>query len=242
MKKIINLFGLSLVVVIISLITNNCEGGGDTKTPASIVYKGVTYKTIKSPVTGRIWLDRNIGAAEVCTEYVDKACYGDYFQWGRKADGHEDIFSRFTDKQATDIHNVGHSLFIRKNGRLHGDWAYNADPSGVKRMFNWLRTDGSYVCPKGFRVPTKEEIEKEIKKLNIKNKYDAFNSFLKLPSGGARDLLPVGHLFSEEEVGSIWLSTPTSYYAYGFLYNSKSAKVTELERAEGIPVRCIKEK
>ena len=44
-----------------------------------IEYNGFTYRTIKSPITGKIWLDRNIGATQVCTSHNDTQCYGDYF-------------------------------------------------------------------------------------------------------------------------------------------------------------------
>jgi len=36
------------------------------------------YKTIKSPVTGRVWLDRNIGASRVAESSTDKLSYGHY--------------------------------------------------------------------------------------------------------------------------------------------------------------------
>jgi len=36
------------------------------------------YKTIKSPTTGRIWLDRNIGASRVAESSTDKLAYGHY--------------------------------------------------------------------------------------------------------------------------------------------------------------------
>jgi len=52
---------------------------------------GVTYGTVTSPYTGRVWLDGNLGASQVCTAYNDSTCYGDYYQWGRGTDGHEKI-------------------------------------------------------------------------------------------------------------------------------------------------------
>jgi len=39
--------------------------------------------------TGRIWLDRNLGASRVALSPTDTQAYGDYFEWGRPADGHE---------------------------------------------------------------------------------------------------------------------------------------------------------
>ena len=39
---------------------------------------GLKYKKIKSPVTGRVWLDRNIGASQVAESSTDKLSYGHY--------------------------------------------------------------------------------------------------------------------------------------------------------------------
>jgi hypothetical protein len=39
--------------------------------------------------TGKVWLDRNLGARQVCTSSTDAACFGDLYQWGRAKDGHE---------------------------------------------------------------------------------------------------------------------------------------------------------
>ncbi|MEA2018242.1 MAG: hypothetical protein U9N59_07325, partial [Campylobacterota bacterium] len=37
-----------------------------------------TYSTITSSVTGKIWMDRNLGASRACTSFDDTQCYGDY--------------------------------------------------------------------------------------------------------------------------------------------------------------------
>ena len=39
--------------------------------------------------TGKIWMDRNLGASQVATSSTDAAAYGDLYQWGRKKDGHQ---------------------------------------------------------------------------------------------------------------------------------------------------------
>ena len=50
---------------------------------------GNEYLTVTSPDTGKIWLDRNLGASQVCTSSTDSSCYGNLYQWGRNDDGHE---------------------------------------------------------------------------------------------------------------------------------------------------------
>jgi hypothetical protein len=42
---------------------------------------------ILSEKTGRIWLDRNLGASEVCKTITDSNCYGDPYQWNEAKDG-----------------------------------------------------------------------------------------------------------------------------------------------------------
>jgi hypothetical protein len=52
------------------------------------LFKGLTYRLITSPnPPHRVWLDRNLGASQVCTSVTDTACYGDLYQWGRAKDG-----------------------------------------------------------------------------------------------------------------------------------------------------------
>ena len=48
-------------------------------------------------LTGKIWMDRNLGATQVAQSSSDKASYGYLFQWGRSSDGHQKR-SSFTTK------------------------------------------------------------------------------------------------------------------------------------------------
>ena len=52
-------------------------------TDGTISHNGKSYGTVTSSYTGKVWLDRNLGASQVCTALDDTACYGDYYQWGR---------------------------------------------------------------------------------------------------------------------------------------------------------------
>jgi hypothetical protein len=49
-----------------------------------ISFKGLTYKLIASPNTGRVWLDRNLSATQVATTIGDSAAYGDYFPFSSR--------------------------------------------------------------------------------------------------------------------------------------------------------------
>jgi hypothetical protein len=50
----------------------------------TILFRGCVYRTVQSPTTGRIWLDRNLGA-------VATGDYGEYFMFGEALcpDGYE---------------------------------------------------------------------------------------------------------------------------------------------------------
>src|SRR6056297_1536419 len=66
---------------------------------------------VTNPTTGEIWMDRNLGATQVATSSTDADAYGDLYQWGRAADGHQLRTSGTTSTLATsDI--PGHSDFI----------------------------------------------------------------------------------------------------------------------------------
>jgi hypothetical protein len=47
------------------------------KTHTPISFNGLTYKMITSSKTGRVWLDRNLGATQVATKADDSAAYID---------------------------------------------------------------------------------------------------------------------------------------------------------------------
>jgi hypothetical protein len=51
------------------------------KEPTCLVHNGEDYCMVTSPYTGKVWLDRNIGAARVCTTKFDTECYGDYYSY-----------------------------------------------------------------------------------------------------------------------------------------------------------------
>jgi uncharacterized protein (TIGR02145 family) len=205
----------------------------------TITHNGTTYGTVISPYTGKTWLDRNLGAAEVCTGKNDVACYGDYYQWGRNSDGHEDSGSGTTDTRAANIENVGHGNFIVSG---NSDWAASGiDNDGAARQANWSKTDGSSVCPTGFRVPTTDELSAETTEQGNTNSTSIFNSFLKLPTSGYRNQSS-GEMELQDSDGFCWSSSASSTTA-GFLgFGSNSADASShTVRSMGLPVRCIKD-
>ncbi len=216
--------------------------------PDPISYNSTTYGCVTSPYTTKVWLDRNLGAAQVCTALDDSACYGDYYQWGRNFDEHEDSNSGTTDILAVDVGIVGHGDFIIIDVDPL-DWADGGvDDNGTTRAANWSKLDGSSVCPVGFRVPTVDEMKAELLDVGsaeIRNNADAFDSFLKFPSAGYRgdgsaDMIGV------DLSGWVWANsvndTNSSAFAWvpdGANHPLPSAGYSYGSRAYGFSVRCL---
>jgi uncharacterized protein (TIGR02145 family) len=211
-----------------------------TTTLGSITHNGITYGLVASPYTGKVWLDRNLGAASVCTSLNDTACYGDYYQWGRNTDGHEDILSPTIAIQSANVNAPGSSFRINTP-----DWT-SADSNGAIRVGNWAATDGSSVCPVGFRVPTWPEFDAEVfaPGTQINNSADAFNSFLVLPSAGFRETA-FGGMSQLGTTGYIWLNTtgnipiPNARRLFFDTFGSPASTAND-DRTLGFPVRCLK--
>jgi hypothetical protein len=224
--------------------TTTLKIGGVTKTFGSTTtsvavfqsgdtWKGKVYNTITSPVTNKVWLDRNLGASGVCTSSTDTACYGDYYQWGREADGHQVSTSSTSSILATDLNTTGNSNFILNSNDPY-DWTA-LDSDGAIRSANWSKTDGSSVCPVGYRVPTIEELTAE----TISNSADAFTK-LKLPSAGFRNN-GSGSLFNQGSWGGIWSSSPSGSYSKYLYFDSSTADWYYGARAYGLSVRCLRD-
>lgn len=238
--------------MVILLFINNC-GGNDSsdKTdvdqntstePTTITHNGTTYGMITSPNTGKVWLDKNLGAARVCQSFNDTACYGDYYQWGRNYDGHQDSSSNITTQQILDINNTGNE-FVLDSGQYRNDWAYESDKNGDRRMERISSHDGSFVCPVGFRIPSVGEFLAETAQAStpISNNIEAYESFLKLPSSGLR----IG------STGKMRIDGTDAYYMVSggnynisvdyFYYSKKSIGKGSLSaRVNGMTIRCIK--
>jgi hypothetical protein len=152
----------------------------------SITFKGLSYTLITSPDTGRIWLDRNLGATRVATSSTDSAAYGYSYQWGRNDDGHESRTSGITTTRATTIA-PAHNNYIFNNITYY--WT-SADSNGALRAAAWADGGSNDICPVGFSVPTEAELAADTisaTTTTIINKDTAFSSFLKIPVAGYRN-------------------------------------------------------
>jgi len=200
-----NLFGAEIKSSFIGAI-------GDDNT-VTFTYNGaqVTYGIINSPVTGRKWLDRNLGAAHAATSVADYASYGDLFQWGRPADGHQVVTRKGPGDadvagkngmttvhppfQTSSTDNPGHAMFIIVQSQA-GDWR---DPQNGNL---WQGVDGvNNPCPKDWRIPTEQEWMDE----NLVDLSTAFAN-LKITYTGTR-WVDSGEFAQSTTTGTYWSST-----------------------------------
>lgn len=199
-----------------------------------ILFKGLEYNVLTSSATGKQWLDRNLGAKRVCQSLDDKLCFGDYYQWGRKANGHEKISNSLSTKERVkkDLDKKGIYIIVKKSSTF--DWR-------IEQNNNLWKGESSInnICPKDFKVPSKEELEAETTLVNVFNNKTAFENFLKIPSSGFRALCS-GDVTRVGKNGSLWTSSAYERESFYLDFSTTQSNMTTGARAEGLPVRCMK--
>ena len=212
------------------------------------LFRGLTYALVTSPKTGKVWLDRNLGATQVATSSNDSAAYGDYYQWGRAKDGHQSPTPLLaTQTPSSDIVS-GNSKFIY--GRA--DWT-TADRSGALRKAAWADGGKNDICPAGFSVPTEADLKKELGSSKKYSVSDAASSFLRIPVSGFRDSSSSSATFQNKGSDiALWVrdNTPNTgragYSPKLSIMGSDNAFAAglsfgESQRTIGMNVRCIRE-
>jgi uncharacterized protein (TIGR02145 family) len=196
------------------------------------------FSTVTSK-TGRIWMDRNLGATQVATSPTDEKSYGYYYQWGRGNDGHQLPTSRTT-YTLSQIDQPGNALFILVPGEDRGpiikDWKVIPNPN------LWQGVNGiNNVCPAGYRLPTASEWEQEKSTWSSSNGDGGFNSPLKLPLSGNR-VAEYGTFDGLGIYSDYWSSTVQGDRRGVMVLNgNKWAQVNYDPSPYGYSVRCIKD-
>jgi uncharacterized protein (TIGR02145 family) len=190
--------------------------------------------------TGRIWMDRNLGATRVATSSKDVESYGDLYQWGRKLDGHQNRTSGVTNTLANSDQ-PSTTNFIISPGSPQ-DWR---SPQNANL---WQGVNGiNNPCPSGYRIPTETEWWEERNSWSTPNAAGAFASPLKLTLGGFRYGAGSLPLVSVAEVGFYWSSTVGKFEnnpnmgSRSLRINPENAFIFTVIRAEGHSCRCIKD-
>ena len=189
------------------------------------------YITVTSP-TGKIWMDRNLGATQVATSSTDAASYGDLYQWGRRSDGHQCRTSATTATLSSSDQPANGNFILAPN--LPYDWR------SPQNNNLWQGVNGvNNPCPSGYRIPTETEMNAERLSWNANTSVGAFNSPLKLPMGGFRSFSN-GSLSLVGSFGSYWSSSNSGINSRYLYFNSSGALMDAGNRADGVSVRCMK--
>ncbi|MBV1889112.1 MAG: fibrobacter succinogenes major paralogous domain-containing protein [Proteobacteria bacterium] len=188
---------------------------------------------VTNPTTGKVWMDRNLGATQVATSSTDAASYGDLYQWGRGADGHQ-LRNSATTTTLSSSDTPGNANFILTSSSPY-DWR-NPQNNNL-----WQGVSGvNNPCPTGYRLPTDVELNAERLSWSSNNAAGAYNSPLKLPVAGFR-VFSDGSLVDVGSDGYCWSSTVDGTNSRALGFGSGTALMSSIERALGFPVRCIKE-
>ncbi|MBS1534569.1 MAG: hypothetical protein JST78_05775 [Bacteroidetes bacterium] len=210
--------------------------------------------TIVVPITsstGKIWMDRNLGASRAATSPKDYEAYGCLYQWGRGSDGHASINWVMGENDAwgnpagTAVNGVTTTLansdaptddlFIADQGSMPYDWR------SPKNDNLWQGVSGTNnPCPAGYRIPTKAEFQAEISAYSITGPTAAYNSIHKFPTAGER-AFDSGVIRGQGQNIFLWTSTVSGGDSYDVLIQVGGVYTSVANaRASGFSVRCIK--
>ena len=202
--------------------------------PAGTVHcaGATTVVDVTNPTTGKIWMDRNLGATQVATSSTDANSYGDLYQWGRRADGHQCRTSATT-ATLSSIDQPAHGNFILAPSAPY-DWR---SPQNANL---WQGVNGvNNPCPTGYRVPTETELNAERLSWSVNNASGAFASPLKLSVTGVRNFS--GFIISVGAVGGYWVSSINGAITANLSFDGSGANMDPDGRSGGYSIRCIKD-
>jgi len=203
-----------------------------------------------APLSGKVWLDRNLGAYDVATTFDDISAYGDLYQWGRRMDGHAKRYQSNNDPfegsgpsdEGLMVNGVSNSrtdnptdnLFILSQEIILYDWRLNPDDG----LWNGTSSTNNNPCPAGYRIPNISELNALRTWLSGNRNLKAIDGTeLNLPSAGQRsgttgDLIGLGD-------GYYYSSSTASQFARGLQISNSFGQ--NIIRVNGVSVRCLRD-
>jgi hypothetical protein len=216
--------------------------------PAGYVHCNSSNQTqvveVTNPVTGKIWMDRNIGANRAATSSTDAESFGSLFQWGRGADGHQCV-NRYAGDGATTSGNTALNATSATDTPPHDDFilrnAGNFDWRSTTNNSLWQGESGiNNPCPSGYRLPTYTELTQEVATWSPNNAAGAFAAPLKFSLAGRR-VNSTGALTGVDTEVYFWSSTISGTSAARIRISTTSVAEGTSGRSHGYSVRCIKD-
>lgn len=222
---------------------------GDTSC-INLTYQGeqVTYATVRG-ADGKVWLQQNLGSTAIAGAVADEAAYGDVYQWGRWADGHE---KRDSATSAAPTPNNPSGLagntgqYVLGSNNTTSWWSGNAltDTWTGATPADANDINGCDPCKallgQGWQLPTQEDWAALVTAESITNPASAFASSLKLPGNGYRSNT-TGDFTYVGARGYYWSSTPSSTGAkYLYIGTTIANAGAGAPRGQGAAIRCVK--
>lgn len=251
----VNIIGQDIVI---------CEPSEPGENPGDLgcvnfIYQGQTVGLITvRAADGNIWLQQNLGSSQVATAYNDEAAYGDLFQWGRFDDGHQLRSSNQTDvypdpNNPTGLGEQGNPNFFIGGGSPYdtydgwwGDWTSNDKWEATSEEVT--ATNALDPCKKigeDWSIPTESDWENVIESEqigsdeNVENIVSAFESNLKLTTGGVRKDDEFAFVGTRGYYWSRSLSSNEDFVKYLYYSNYIVNPNAGDARKQGSSVRCL---
>lgn len=200
-----------------------------------------TFLGTVTSITGRIWLDRNLGAQRAAISFNDHVSYGGLFQWGRMADGHEcinwtsattgtPVYGTTATKALTD--DPGHNMFIVFGASGYNQYEWSNPPNNDR----WQASTGlNNPCPLGYRLPTWPEWQVEMTYYT-----NFYTAPMRMPMVPLR--LPGGAISEGFSNGTYWSATQAPGLSSAKMLSLTAGAVAMAYgwNITGHAVRCIK--
>jgi uncharacterized protein (TIGR02145 family) len=240
-----------------TVVANSAAGISLPSEPTSVILAGtrraICDETVPTTIveitstTGKVWMDRNLGASRPGISATDYKAFGCLYQWGRGNDGHASInwtsattgtpvYGSFT--TVTSSNTPGHAVFIRGTSATNFDWRSPKNDAlwqGVNLVNN--------PCPTSFHVPSGAEFYNELIAYGISNTATAYTNG---PNGGFKFVDKGFRQFGDASI----LKDTNSYYwttnlngANVYYRNFKSSETNSFStvRTMGFSVRCVRD-
>ncbi len=202
---------------------------------------------------GNIWLANNLGSDYStigktsfnpnmqATSATDYLAYGSLFQWGRKPDGHE-LINWTSGTAGTAVY--GTTTSTLNDNPAHTQFITSAsDWRSTQNDALWAtEASTNNPCPAGFRVPTATEYTTLVSAAGITYSTNAASSMLKFSVAGDRQWT-TGVFSGVGSTTGYLCSTVYGANEQNMHFDAGSAVIVNTSpRAQGILVRCIKDK
>lgn len=217
------------------------------ETPGStgaVPYGTATLVTVRA-TDGNVWLQQNLGAAQVGISMDDVAAFGDLYQWGRWDDGHALRTSATANVSTLSSSNplglgTGSPFFFI--GANPADWWGAGTDADFWGGTSATATKGIDPCAgigPAWHLPSAAEWDAVITGEGITGSASAFASDLKLVVAGSRDG-GTGTLINAGAYGNYWSSTTSGVYAKNFsLGDTWVTPADDAYRGYGMSMRCL---